>query len=130
MLYRFLADAILILHTVVAAFLVIGQLLIVLGGLRSWQWIRRYWFRLLHLATIALVTMESWLGVQCPLTTLENQLRASAGQKGYEQGFIADWFGRILFYQAAEWVFILVYSMFGLVVLASWFIWPPQRKPK
>ena len=130
MTYRFFADLILVLHLLVVLFLLIGQCLIVVGGLLSWSWVRRYWFRLLHLGLITLVTMESWLRVECPLTTLENWLRNNAGQKGYEQGFIADWFSHVLFYQAPGWVFNSAYTLFGLLVLTSWFLWPPVRLGK
>ena len=39
--------------------------------------------RLAHLAAIAVVVAESWLGLTCPLTTLESWLRARAGVAPY-----------------------------------------------
>jgi len=61
-----------------------------------------------------------WLGWLCPLTTWESRLRRLAGEAGYRQGFIADWLQRLLYYDAAPWVFTLVYTLFGLLTVAVW----------
>ena len=73
-----LADAVLALHVGVVAFVVLGLVLILVGGVRHWRWVRGWTFRLAHLAAIAIVVAESWLGIECPLTTLERVLRATA----------------------------------------------------
>ena len=57
-------------------------LMIVLGNLRGWRYVNAWWFRLSHLATIGVVVAQSWLGMVCPLTTLELWLRAQAGHGG------------------------------------------------
>ena len=49
------ADIILLLHVLFVAFVVIGLLLIFIGKIRYWLWIRNPWFRLIHLAAIAVV---------------------------------------------------------------------------
>jgi hypothetical protein len=54
-------------------------------------------------------------------------LRAKAGQGGYEGSFIQHWLETILYYNAPDWVFILVYTLFGALVLASWFLVRPRR---
>ena len=77
--YALLADAVLVLHTGIVLFVVGGLLLVVLGNWRGWPWVNRPWFRLAHLAAITAVVAESWLGLTCPLTTLEWWLRARAG---------------------------------------------------
>ncbi len=123
-LYLLLADAVLILHFAIVVFVVKGLVLIVVGNLRHWAWVNTWWFRLAHLATIAVVVAQSWLGMVCPLTTLEMWLRAQAGAASYQGSFIAHWFGRILFYQAPPWVFVLVYSVFGLLVMVAWWYFP------
>jgi polyferredoxin len=125
-MYQTLADAVLLLHTAVVLFVVGGLVLVVLGNLRGWQWVNRLWFRLLHLGAIGTVVAQAWWGVTCPLTTLESWLRAQAGGAGYQAGFIEHWLQRLLFYEAPGWVFTLAYSLFGLLVLASWWIFPPR----
>ena len=50
--YGLLADGVLVLHFLIVAFIVIGLVLILAGGMLSWRWIGNLWFRLLHLAAI------------------------------------------------------------------------------
>lgn len=127
--YRLLADAVLALHVAIAAFVVLGLIVVVAGNLRSWGWVNRLWFRLAHLAAIAVVVAESWFGMVCPLTTLEMWLRVKGGGPAYSGGFIEHWLQYLLYYDAPAWVFTLVYSLFGLAVLATWWLLPPRRKP-
>lgn len=120
------ADAVLSLHVAFVVFVVLGLLLIVFGGIRDWGWIRNSWFRAIHLAGIAIVVAQAWFGIVCPLTTLEMRLREQAGQAHYEGSFIQHWLERLLFYNAPSWVFVLVYTVFGLLVLVAWLRFPPR----
>lgn len=126
-IYQLLADAVLIIHVGVVLFIVLGQALIVAGALAGWDWIRRPVLRAAHLAAMVYVALQSWFGLVCPLTTLEQWLRLQGGQGVYAGDFIGHWLGRLLFYQAAPWVFIAVYSAFALLVAASWWWAPPRR---
>lgn len=128
-LYLLAADLILVVHTLIAAFVVLGTAAIYIGAWWSWAWVRNYWFRRVHLVVIAVVVLQSWVGVICPLTTWEMQLREAAGGQRYEGAFIQHWLQTLLYYQAPAWVFILVYTLFGGVVVASWFVVPPRRNP-
>ena len=119
--YRLLADLVLYLHVTFVAFVVIGLLLIFAGRLMGWGWIRNGWFRLTHLAAIGIVVLQAWLGMICPLTTLEMWLRTRAGDAVYPGAFIAHWAQRFLYHDAPAWVFALCYTIFGAMVLASWF---------
>ena len=123
-----LADAVLMLHVAIAAFVVGGLVVVVVGNVARWRWVNRLGFRLAHLAAIAVVVAEAWFGVVCPLTTLEMWLRAQAGAPTYGGGFIEHWLQRVLYYDAPPWVFVLAYSVFGLLVLASWWVFPPDGK--
>lgn len=126
--YQQLADAVLVLHAAVVAFVVGGLVLVVIGNLRNWRWVNALWFRLAHLGAIAVVVAEAWQGVVCPLTTLEMWLRAKAGATTYSGSFIEYWLQRVLYYEAPSWVFALGYSLFGLLVLAAWRYFPPTCK--
>ena len=69
--YQFLADAVLVLHFGIVVFVVGGLVLVVAGNALRWRWVNAFGFRLAHLAAIAVVVAQSWLGEVCPLTTLE-----------------------------------------------------------
>ncbi len=127
--YQPLADAVLILHASIVAFIVIGLLLILIGGFRNWTWTVNPWFRVAHLVGIGIVVLQSWFGVLCPLTTFETWLRQQAGSLTYKESFIQFWLQEILFYQAPLWVFAVAYTAFGLLVLLAWLKFPPSFKP-
>lgn len=127
---RGLADAVLLLHFGIVLFVLGGLLLIVGGNLAGWRWVNAWWFRLLHLAAIGVVVAESWLGIECPLTTLESWLRLQAGQPAIERSFVEHWVSRLLYYRAPPWVFTLAYTLFGLLVLLAWWVYPPTRRTR
>lgn len=124
--YQLLADSILILHFAIVVFVAGGLAVIVIGNLCAWQWVNAFWFRVAHLCAIGIVVAEAWLGVTCPLTTLEMWLRAKAGTATYTSSFIEYWIQRVLFYDAPQWVFVFGYSLFGLLVVATWLYFPPS----
>lgn len=128
MVLRLLADLVLITHAAIALFVVAALPLIVVGNVRGWPWVNAWAFRVAHLAAIALVAAQSWLGMVCPLTTLEMWLRVQAGDTAYSGGFIEHWVSRLLFYSAPSWVFTLVYTLFGLAVAAAWWYFPPRSR--
>lgn len=126
LIYQVLADAVLVLHFAVVAFVVGGLVLVVVGNLCHWRWVNALWFRLAHLCAIAVVVAQSWLGITCPLTTLEMWLRVQARVATYQGSFIEYWVQQLLYYQAPGWVFALAYSLFALLVVASWVRYPPE----
>jgi hypothetical protein len=78
MAYRILADLVVGVHALFVVFVVAGGLLVL-----RWPWVAA-----VHLPAAvwgALIELRGWI---CPLTPLENSLRASAGQAGYAGGFI------------------------------------------
>jgi hypothetical protein len=126
-IFRLFADSILLLHASFVLFVVIGLVLIFVGQFAHWSWIRNFWFRVAHLAAIGLVVIQSWFGVICPLTTLEMALRAKAGAATYRGAFVAHWLETFLYYEAPAWMFAAAYTIFGLLVVGSWFWIRPRR---
>ena len=126
--YLITADAILMLHTFVVIFIVLGLLTIILGGILEWEWVRNRWFRILHLVAIAAVIVQALLGRICPLTLLEMWLRQQAGKLSYEVSFVQYWLQRLLYYDFPLWVFAIAYTLFGLAVVVSWFWILPNQK--
>ena len=132
-MFHLAADAVLILHFAIVLFVVGGLVLIIVGNLSGWRWVNELWLRLLHVAAILIVAAESWLGITCPLTTLEMWLRAQSGSgmvANYSESFIGHWLQRLLFYSAPPWAFVLAYTVFGAFVVAVWFRFPPTFKKR
>ncbi len=126
-LYLIAADSILFAHALLVGFVVIGLLLIYAGKWLRWSWVCNRRFRIVHLITIVIIVLQSWLGLVCPLTVWEMSLRGRAGDAVYAGSFIAHWLERLLYYQAPEWVFVMVYTLFGSLVAASWYWVRPKR---
>ena len=122
------ADLTLVAHAAFIVFVVAGQALILAGWLLGWGWPRNMAFRLVHAGAIALVVLESWFGVVCPLTWLEFRLRAAAGAHVVADSFVGYWLQRLIFYDAPSWAFTLAYTAFGAVVAASLVFYPPRRR--
>ena len=81
MLYRVLADLVVVAHLMFILYALFGGLF----GL----W--RKWSLVVHLPTavwIAVIEVQGWI---CPLTPLENTLRSAGGAAGYEAGFVAHY---------------------------------------
>ena len=125
-LLLFAANSILVSHVLFVLFVVSGLLIIYIGYFKHWSWVKNPWFRSLHFLAIGIVVVQSWLGIVCPLTIWEMALREKAGVETYLGSFIQHWLQSILYYSAPEWVFILCYTLFGSLVLASWFIVRPN----
>jgi hypothetical protein len=126
--YQLLADAVLLVHFGVVVFVVGGLAMVLLGNGLRWRWVNGMAFRLAHLAAIAFVVVQSWLGQLCPLTALESWLRVQAGAPGYTQSFIEHWIQWLIFYRAPPWVFTVIYTLFGMLVVAAWWYFPPRRR--
>jgi len=122
----FLADVVLVLHVAIALFVVGGLVVILFGNWRDWRWVNDLWFRLAHLAAIAIIAAQAWLGAICPLTSLEMWLRKQAGAPTYSGSFIGHWLQRLLYYDVPDWVFILGYTLFGLAIVLIWWSYPPR----
>ena len=126
--YALLADTVLVLHFAVVVFVVGGLVAILAGNRCGWRWVNDPWFRYAHLAAIGIVVVQSWLGQLCPLTILESWLREQGGSTGYSKSFIEHWVQRVLYYEAPMWVFAVLYTAFGLLVVAAWWSFPPRRR--
>ena len=123
-----LADAILALHVGVVAFVLSGALAIVAGGVLGWRWVRGRAFRITHLALVAVIALQAWMGRLCPLTTWEQALRNRAGQDTYGESFIQHWLSRLIFFDAPWWAFVFAYTAFAGLVAWCWWRWPPRAR--
>ena len=78
MLYRILADLVLLAHLGVILF-------ILLGGLLALRWKR---VAFIHLPAAVWGILVEWAGWICPLTPLENYFRRAGGVVGYSGSFV------------------------------------------
>jgi hypothetical protein len=89
MLYRTLADAVLVFHLAFVLF-------VVLGGLLVLRWPK---LMLVHLPAAVWGVLIEFAGWICPLTPLEKGLRRLGGEAGYEGGFIEHYVVAVLYPQ-------------------------------
>lgn len=87
MLYRLLADLILVLHAAFVAFALFGGLLLLRRPRVVW----------LHLPALGWGVLVQWADWICPLTPLENRFRLLGGEAGYEGGFIEHYIMLLLY---------------------------------
>jgi len=129
--YLLLADLTLIVHFAFVTFVVVGLLLIWIGRVCRWSFVRNVWFRLAHLAAIGVVVAEALTGIVCPLTSWEDRLRILAGGEAqYQTSFIQHWLHQVMFFEMDQTIFTVVYVGFFLAVaLSLWFV-PPRRSSR
>lgn len=87
MAYKLLADSVMLLHFAFILFAVLGALLVA-------RWPRLAW---LHLPAALWAVGISLYGGVCPLTPLENRLRALAGEAGYSESFVQHYIGALIY---------------------------------
>ena len=87
MLYRLLADLVLVLHLAFALFALFGGVLI----LRYPKLLR------IHLPALLWGVAVQWADWICPLTPLENYLRRLGGEAGYPGGFVEYFVLKVLY---------------------------------
>lgn len=116
MAYRALADAVVLFHLLFVAFAV-G------GGLLAFRW---RWMPLLHLPAMAWAGWVEFTGRICPLTPLENHLRAAGGAAGYQGGFIEHYLLPVLYpadlTRELQWTLGAGLLAFNLAVYGAWLL--------
>ena len=121
---HWLADTILVIHFGFAAFIALGLLLIPIGRLLAWNWVRHHRLRTLHAALMVFVALEAVIGMTCPLTTLEAYLR---GTQAHES-FWAEQIHRLLFWDLPLSFFLILYLACAAWVIWLWFFCRPRPK--
>jgi hypothetical protein len=91
MVYRWLADAVMVFH---GAFL----LFFVIGGFLAWRWRRLIWA---HLAVGLYSLFNVIMDFACPLTEPEKYFRRKGGEEAYEGGYINHYLNGTLWPEGA-----------------------------
>ena len=112
MIYRWLADGVVVVHGAFVVFVMLGAFI----ALR-WRWL--VW---LHVPAAIWGVLIEYAGWFCPLTPLENVLRARAGESGYTGDFIEHYLLRALYPSglspATRWVLGSIALIVNLVAYA------------
>lgn len=108
MIYRLLADIVVIIHVAFVLFVVFGGFLL------------RRWPKLVYAHVPAAVwgVLIEFAGWVCPLTPLENSLRARGGQARYEGDFIEHYIIPVLYPHGIHRTTQLVLGMLALAINA------------
>ena len=81
------ADVIVLVHLAFILFVAVGGLLVL-------RWPRLAWVHVPAVVWGALIELADWI---CPLTPLENRLRATAGEEAFAGGFIDQYIMPIVY---------------------------------
>jgi hypothetical protein len=129
--YSLLADLIVIFHFLYVIFAVGGQLVVMVGWFCKWLFIRQPTFRIFHLVAVGFVALEAAIGMICPLTEWEYNLRQLAGQSvDRDLSFITRLVRTIIFYDFPPWIFTCMHISFGLLVILTFVLVPPRFHKK
>ena len=99
------SDALAIGETI---FITFGFFLIPIGYKFGWGWIANTKLRIFHSGMMAFVTLETLLGITCPLTSIENSLRGIHQSKS----FIGYWVKQIIYWDFQTQFFIILYCIY------------------
>lgn len=94
MVYRVAADSVMVVHTALLVFFVIG-------GFLAWRWRRLIWA---HLFVGAWNLSIVLLDFGCPVTAVEKWLRRKGGEAPYGEGFIQHYIAGIVYPEGYTWV--------------------------
>ncbi|MDB5474566.1 MAG: hypothetical protein JWP49_77 [Phenylobacterium sp.] len=120
-----LGQAVLAAHLAVIAFNVAGLVVIPLGAALGWRWVRARGWRLLHLASLAVVALQAALGRACFLTLWQDGLTGG----GRADPLIMRWVNGVIYWPLPSWVFAAAYLLVFAYVLALWrWVRPSARR--
>jgi len=87
MVYRGLADLVVVIHLAFVLFAVLGGVLVL-------KWKRCAW---IHVPTVVWAALIEFVGWVCPLTPFENWLRERGGAIAYRSGFVEHYILPLLY---------------------------------
>ncbi len=118
MLEHWLANLVLLVHFGFVVF-------VCLGGVAVLRWPRLAWLHLPAVAWGVLIELTGWV---CPLTPLENTLRRSAGEAGYEGGCIHHYITSVLYPGNLTRIAQVVLAIAAVGVNAAVYLWLWRRR--
>ena len=119
-----IADIVLVFHFAIVIFITFGFFLIPIGYKSNWLWVKNLKLRICHCAMMVFVTLEAFLGITCPLTSLENSLRGI----NETTSFISYWINQIIYWDLPSQFFIILYCAVLIWTFLLWKFFPPINK--
>ena len=117
------ANIVLFFHLLVVIFITSGFVLIPIGYKLNWGWAANIKLRIFHCGMMAFITLETLLGVTCPLTSIESTLRGIHQPKS----FVVYWISEIIYWDLPTSFFIILYSVLLGWNLLMWKLFPPRN---
>jgi hypothetical protein len=119
-----MADSVLAGHVMIILFNIFGLLVVPIGGLFGWRFVRVRWWRILHVVLLAAVAVQALLGRACILTLWQAALAGAAAQP---PPLFARLINGLIYWPLPIWVFAALYTVvFGYALALLWFV-PPNR---
>ena len=127
MLYKILADIIVVVHFGWVLFMLLGFVLSLWGFF--WKNFFNWWlFRMLHLFGIVYVVLLAVLRQYCPLTILENTLRARYNPiLTYPGSFIVHYINRLVYPDVNPLILLIPTIFIAVFTVVIFIIKPPAR---
>ena len=119
-----IADIVLLLHFAVVIFITFGFFLIPIGYKSNWLWVKNFKLRICHCGMMVFITFETLLGITCPLTSIENNLRGI----NKSTSFISYWINQIIYWNLPSQFFIILYCAVLIWTFLLWKFFPPINK--
>ncbi|MGH7046575.1 MAG: DUF2784 domain-containing protein [Stellaceae bacterium] len=121
-----LAEAILAVHLAIILFNVLGLIVVPLGAVCGWRFVRVRWWRVLHILLLATVAVQAVAGRACILTVWQAAL---SGSTTAPTPLLMGWVNRLIYWRLPLWVFAVLYVLVFLYALALMVLVPPRRRP-
>ena len=121
-----LAEAILAGHVAIILFNVFGLIVVPLGVICGWPFVRVRWWRMLHLVLLGAVALQAVFGRACILTLWQGAVATGAASP---TPLIMGWVNRMIYWPLPIWVFAALYLLvFGYALALLWLV-PPGHHP-
>jgi hypothetical protein len=118
-----LSHLVLAIHFAIIAFNVLGLIAIPLGAHFAWSFVRERLWRMLHVLSWAVVTLQALAGRACFLTDWQHEL---AGGEGNPDPLIARLVNAAIYWRLPLWLFAVLYAAIFAIVLALFWIVPTR----
>ncbi|MCK4322024.1 DUF2784 domain-containing protein [candidate division WOR-3 bacterium] len=130
MVFKIIADTIVVLHFVWILFMLLGFILTIWGFF--WKGFFELWlFRTLHLCGILYVSLLAILREYCPLTILENISRLKYNPETiYPGSFIAHYIEKLVYPDVNPLILIIGTIFIAVFTLVIFIVKPPTKMRK